>query len=132
MAVVWAVTSLRPYAEGTRFTIRTDHDALRWLMTLSDISGRLTRWRLRLQEFDFDIVYRPGRVHQVPDALSRLLAIENDTEPLDDDVPSPLDHVLVTTRASRTRAKRASRPGTAGDSDAPAVQGLDNAELRQD
>ena len=132
LAVVWAVTSLRPYVEGTRFTIRTDHDALRWLMTLSDTSGRLTRWRLRLQEFDFDIVYRPGRVHQVPDALSRLLAIENDTEPLDDDVPSPLDHVLVTTRASRTRAKRASRPETTGDSDAPAVQGLDNAELRQE
>ena len=30
-------------------------------------------WRLRLMEFDYEIVYRPGRVHQVPDALSRLL-----------------------------------------------------------
>ena len=103
-AVVWAVTTLRPYIEGTRFTIRTDHDALRWLMTLTDSSGRLTRWRLRLLEFDFEIVYRPGRVHQVPDALSRLLAIRNDTEPLDDDIPSALDHVMVMTRSRAQRS----------------------------
>ena len=41
-AVVWAVRTLRPYVEGTRFTVRTDHDALRWLMSLTESSGRLT------------------------------------------------------------------------------------------
>ena len=73
-AVVWAVRTLRPYVEGTRFTVRTDHDALRWLMSLTKSSGRLTRCRLRLAEYDFTIQYRPGRVHQVPDALSRLIS----------------------------------------------------------
>ena len=68
-SVVLAVTKLRPYIEGLKFTIRTDHDALRWLMTLTDYSGRLMRWRLRLSEFDFTIPYRPGRVQQVPEAL---------------------------------------------------------------
>ena len=38
-SVVWAVTTLRPYIEGETFTVRTDHDALRWLMTLTDSSG---------------------------------------------------------------------------------------------
>ncbi|CDF34348.1 unnamed protein product [Chondrus crispus] len=38
----------------------------------------LTRWRLRLAEYDFTIQYRPGRVHQVPDALSRLVSPKND------------------------------------------------------
>ena len=42
-SVVWAVTTLRPYIEGLKFTIRTDLDALRWLMTLMDSSGRLMR-----------------------------------------------------------------------------------------
>ena len=68
-SVVWAITTLRPYIEGTKFTVRTDHDLLRWLLALTEPSGRLMRWRLRLSEFNFKIVYRPGRVHQVPDAL---------------------------------------------------------------
>ena len=68
-AVVWATLTLRPYIEGTRFVVRTDHNALRWILTTNDPQRRLMRWRLRLVEFDFEIVYRPGRVHQVPDAL---------------------------------------------------------------
>ena len=92
-AVVWAVRTLRPYVEGTRFTVRTDHDALRWLMSLTDSSGRLTRWRLRLAEYDFTIQYCPGRVHQVPDALSRLISprVADDPRPVfevDDDIPT--------------------------------------------
>ena len=35
-AVVWATLTLRPYIEGTRFVIRTDHNALRWMMTTND------------------------------------------------------------------------------------------------
>lgn len=73
-AVIWAITSRRLYIERTRFTIRTNHHALRWLMNLTQSSGRLTRWRLRLAELDFTIKYRPGRVHVVPDALSWLIA----------------------------------------------------------
>ena len=60
-SVVWAVTILRPYTEGQKFVVRTDHDKLRWQLTLNDPSGRLMRWRLRLSEFDFEIQYRPGR-----------------------------------------------------------------------
>jgi len=40
-SVVWAITILRPYIEGLKFHVRTDHEALRWLMTLTDASGRL-------------------------------------------------------------------------------------------
>ena len=87
-AVVWAVTTLRPYIEGTRFTVRTDHDRLRWLMNFTDANGRLCRWRLRLLQYDFDIEYRPGRVHQVPDALSRLLTPAAAKGPVDDDIPT--------------------------------------------
>ena len=92
-AVVWAVRTLRPYIEGTKFTVRTDHDALRWLMSLTESSGRLTRWRLRLAEYDFTIQYRPGRVHQVPDNLSRLISPRGTGDPrkaveVDDDTPT--------------------------------------------
>jgi len=87
LAVVWAVTTLRPYLERTKFVVRSDHGALRWLMNATDLSGRLVRWRLRLSEFDYSIVYRPGRVHQVPDALSRVPTKGMDDSPLDDAIP---------------------------------------------
>ena len=38
-SVAWAVTTIRPYIEGETFTVRTDHKALRWLMTFTDSSG---------------------------------------------------------------------------------------------
>ena len=59
------------------------------------------RWRLRLSEFDFTVKYRPGLVHQIPDALSRILTPEgNDDKAIDDEVPTYGDHkdVFVTTR----------------------------------
>ena len=88
--MVWATLTLRPYIEGTRFVVRTDHNALRWMMTTNDPQGRLMRWRLRLMEFDYEILYRPGRVRQVPDAMSRLLR-EGGTEDdatIDEEIPS--------------------------------------------
>ena len=87
LAIVWSILMLRPYIEGTRFTVRTDHDSLRWLLNLADASGRLARWRLRLAEYEYDVVHRPGIKHQAPDALSRLPTKGTDQSPLDDDIP---------------------------------------------
>jgi RNase H-like domain found in reverse transcriptase len=55
LAIVWAITNLRPYLEGVEFTVRTDHQALRWVMNLSDAQGRLERWPLCLAEFTFTV-----------------------------------------------------------------------------
>ena len=34
-------------------------------MNVKDASGRLAQWALLLQQYDFEIVYRPGKVHKV-------------------------------------------------------------------
>ena len=73
---------------------------------LTEPSGRLIRWRLRLSEFDFKVLYRPGRVNQVRDALSRLVRPSRDTKPVEDDIPTfgeHLDPVLVATRGRSSR-----------------------------
>jgi len=53
LGVVWAVGLLRPYIEGTKFLIRCDHKALKWiLITTACTNNRLIRWRILLSEFD--------------------------------------------------------------------------------
>ena len=97
--VIWVLQTLRPYVEGTHVLIRTDHAALRWLVTLKDPTGRLARWCYKLSTADYEIIYRPGRVHQVPDALSRLLTVQRASDPpicaIEDDIPSFNDLSLI-------------------------------------
>lgn len=71
LAVIWAVERFRPYVEGTKFTVVTDHYSLLWLNNLKDPQGRLARWTMRLQPYDFDLVHRKGKENVVPDLLSR-------------------------------------------------------------
>ena len=78
LAVIWAIHKFRPYIEGSRFKVITDHSSLKWLSRLKNPTGRLARWALDLQGYDFEILHRPGTLNYVPDALSRMY--EEDTD----------------------------------------------------
>ena len=87
LAVVWRIFTLQPYLYGSAFNLRTDHEALRWVLNLGDSSGRLARWSLRLAEYDYELQSRPGVKYQLADGVSRLRIDGGDTELVDDEVP---------------------------------------------
>ena len=71
LAVVWWCNKFHLYLVGTKFTIVTDHKALKiFYNTKSKMPARIKRWGLRLQQYDFDIQHRPG-VGNPTDVLSR-------------------------------------------------------------
>lgn len=90
LAVLWSVEKLRPYLEGVKFKVITDHYSLVWLQDKPSLNGRLSRWSLRLQQFDFEIIHRKGKDNIVPDTLSRCMnpditvTVDELTEVLDD------------------------------------------------
>ena len=65
LAVVSAIKEFYPYLYGFSFTLVTDHDPLTSLKGLKDVGGRLNRWLLFLQQFQYRIVYKPGRATQM-------------------------------------------------------------------
>jgi hypothetical protein len=74
-AVVWALRLFRPYVLSNEFpvTIITDHAALKSFLKHKNPSGILARWIEELSEYPQLVwQYRPGRVNQSADALSRL------------------------------------------------------------
>lgn len=80
LAAVLSVKKFRAYIEGMPFKVITDHASLKWLMSHKDLSGRLARWSLKLQSFDFEIEHKKGSANVVPDALSRAFAEELTTD----------------------------------------------------
>eukprot|EP00921_Rhytidocystis_pertsovi_P010106 GHVQ01016189.1.p1 GENE.GHVQ01016189.1~~GHVQ01016189.1.p1 ORF type:complete len:490 (-),score=49.07 GHVQ01016189.1:312-1781(-) len=88
LAIIWGCEHFRSYLFGSHFTVRSDHHSLQWLMKAE--TGRLARWSLRLQEFDFNIMYRTGKGNPHADALSRNpLLLEEKRESKLEEVMSP-------------------------------------------
>ena len=73
MAVIWAVQHFHKYLMGRKFTIITDHSALKTLKTAHIPKGRRARWMMELQQYDFSIKHRAGKKNANVDALSRLI-----------------------------------------------------------
>jgi hypothetical protein len=71
LAIVWAVKHFRPYLIGRKFQVLTDHKGLTWIFKVKDPSSRLLRWRMLLEEYEYEIVYKPGKQNVNADSLSR-------------------------------------------------------------
>lgn len=68
-AVEWAGTLLRLNLERTHFTIRTDHEVLHCILSITETTGRLARSWLRLSKLEFHFFDNAELDHQVANAL---------------------------------------------------------------
>lgn len=56
-AIHCAVNYFRPYIYGAKFLVKMDHRPLTYLFAMRNPSSKLTRIRLDLEEYDFQIEY---------------------------------------------------------------------------
>ncbi|QRW03545.1 Retrotransposable element Tf2 protein [Ceratobasidium sp. AG-Ba] len=83
LAIVESLKHWRIYLEGTILpvTVFTDHRNLERWKNAETFNRRHARWHMELASFNFEIHYRPGKMSNKPDALSR----RHDHE----DIPNP-------------------------------------------
>jgi hypothetical protein len=64
----------------------TYHSALIYIVNKLVLGGRIYRWLLLFQEFDFEVIFKPGKLNAGPSHLSR---VTNGEEPnnLEDNFP---------------------------------------------
>lgn len=72
LGIVWATKYFRPYIFGRKFNLVTDHKPLQWLFSLKEQNSKLLRWRIKLEEYDYNIIYKKGKLNTNADALSRI------------------------------------------------------------
>jgi hypothetical protein len=57
---------------GNRFKVKTNHNSLKFLMELKELSEQQQKWINKIQAYDFEIDYVKGKNNVVVDALSRI------------------------------------------------------------
>ena len=88
LAVFKSIFFFDHFLYGRKFLVYTDHQALVSLLRSKRLNKRLQGWILRLMEFEFEIIYRPGTANGDADGLSRQAwsIAEGGTEAVPDDV----------------------------------------------
>lgn len=71
LAIINSLSNWRHYLSGRKFTVKTDHKSLQYFKTQPMLSGRQSRWKDVIANFDFDIEYIEGPSNAVADGLSR-------------------------------------------------------------
>jgi len=86
LALKWSVTEkFRDYLLGTSFVVYTDNNPLTYLFSTAKLEATGQKWVAQLSDFNFSIVYRPGKRNQDADVMSRYPEQNMDRVTLDKD-----------------------------------------------
>jgi len=113
LAIINSLSNWRHYLSGRKFTVKTDHKSLQYFKTQPMLSGRQSRWKDVIANFDFDIEYIEGPTNAVADGLSRRPDHQHSSELLGGSVvakPSTINSIQqVQPTGGRVVARQASR-----------------------
>lgn len=70
LAVMYALENYRPYLYGRKFILSCDHEPIKWIDATKTPVGRLLKWLLQLQEYDYEFECKPGKLNRWLPALS--------------------------------------------------------------
>ena len=80
--MVYALQKFRHYLLGGHFKMFINHSALQYLVNKPVLGGKICRWLLLFQEFDFEIIVKQRGLNVGPNPLS---CIEIGEEPTNND-----------------------------------------------
>ena len=104
LSIIEGVTQIHVYLTNQYLKNVTDQKYIVWLSNFRHTNNRLPRWALRLQEYDFEILYNEGSKNTAADCLSRqsypptkqLLMEKDSMLVVNDDIPDPREIIEVT------------------------------------
>ena len=70
LLVIHALTIWKHYLLGADFTVKTNHQSLKYFLMQTKLSRKHMKWANFLSIFHFQMVYNPGATNRVADALS--------------------------------------------------------------
>lgn len=71
LAIVEAFKHWHHYLDGHKTMVHSDHKGLQWLHKIGLDKSRLARWSMQLSQYDYKVVYEPGKSNVEADTLSR-------------------------------------------------------------
>ncbi|GJV60639.1 putative reverse transcriptase domain-containing protein, partial [Tanacetum coccineum] len=70
-AVIFALKLWRHYLYGMKCVVFIDHKSLQYILNQKELNLRQQRWIELLSDYDYEILYHPGKANVVADTLSR-------------------------------------------------------------
>ncbi|ELR15360.1 pol polyprotein [Acanthamoeba castellanii str. Neff] len=92
LSIMFWIEYFHHYLHSSKFHVVTDHTALKWLMDVKEQRGQLAQWAMKLQPYDFEIVYHAGIKHINTHTMTR---------------PPIMSNTDIMAMVSETRAKQA-------------------------